>query len=207
MKYVKILGLAAVAAMALMAFVGASTASAADVLCENNITTPCSQKVLPGGIIKAEALDPKLTASTPVTCEKSTVTLEVSNNNGLTNPTGKVTGLTWTNCIETNTGVACTVTTSNLPYHAEVTTPGPNLTVKTGGTGNPGAKVVCGGFLSCTFANEHFTLGIDSGNPAKVTAVETELKLLSGFLCPSTAKWDATYVAEAPTSAIYVKTS
>jgi hypothetical protein len=42
MKYVKILSLAAVAAMAMMAFVGAGTASAT-VLCHTT-TTPCSQK-------------------------------------------------------------------------------------------------------------------------------------------------------------------
>ncbi len=40
-KYAKILGLAAVAAMALMAFVGTGTASAT-VLCKTNLTTGCA---------------------------------------------------------------------------------------------------------------------------------------------------------------------
>jgi hypothetical protein len=209
MKYLKILGLAAVAAMAVMAFVGASTASAADVLCENNTSTPCNAKVATNGVITAEAKDPILTASPQVTCESSTVSLKVTNNTGLTNPTGEITALNWTGC-KTTTGIitSCTVTTQNLPFHAEVTTPGPNLTVKPhSGGGNPGANVVCGGFLSCTFSNTDFTLPIVSGNPAHVTASEVELKLLSGAFCPSTAKWDATYVAESPTQSIFVKSS
>ena len=41
MKYVKMLGLAAVAAMALMAFLGASSASAT-VLCKTHITSGCA---------------------------------------------------------------------------------------------------------------------------------------------------------------------
>jgi hypothetical protein len=208
MRYLKILGLAAVAAMAAMAFVGASTASAADVLCENNTSSPCTAKVATNGLITAEAIDPKLTASPEVTCESSMVSIKVTNNNGLTNPTGEVTGLSWNGC-KTTTGIitSCTVTTQNLPFHAEVTTPGPNLTVKPhSGGGNPGAHIECGAILNCTFANTDFTLPITGGNPAHVTASGVELKLLSGF-CPSSAKWDATYTAESPTSSIFVKSS
>jgi hypothetical protein len=207
MKHVKMLGLVAVAAMAFMAFVGASSASAADRLCETN-TTPCTSPVATNGVINAEAKDPILTGSTELTCEKSTVSAKITKNDGTVAPTGEITALSWTNCKDLTHGVGCTVTTNNLPYHAEVTTPGPNLTVKPGPSGvTPRATAVCAGFINCTFTNTDFTLPIDVGSPASVTAVAVKLSNTGGFLCPAEAFWDAKYVAESPTSSIFVSAS
>jgi hypothetical protein len=205
MKHVKMLGLTAVAAMAFMAFVGAGSASAADRLCETN-TTPCTSPVATNGIIKAEATDPLLTPD--ITCASATVTMKVTKNDGTVSPTGEITGLSWTTCKDTTHGVGCTVTTGGLPYHAEVTTPGPNLTVKAGPGGlAPRATAVCGGFINCTFTSPDFTLPIDVGSPASVTANAFSLSNTGGFLCPVSTSWDAKFVAESPTSSLFVSSS
>jgi hypothetical protein len=207
MKHVKMLGLVAVAAMAFMAFVGASSASASDRICETN-TTPCTSPVAVNGIIKAEAKDPILTGSTEITCASSTATGKVTKNDGTANPTGEVTGLTWTGCKDLTHGINCTVTTGGLPYHTEVTTPGPNLTVKAGPSGvTPRATAVCAGFINCTLTNTDFTLPIDVGSPSSVTVNGVKLSNTGGFLCPAEVFLDAKYVAESPTSSLFVSAS
>ena len=214
MRVLKILGFAPLAATVLMAVVGASTASAADRLCETN-TNPCNAPVAVGGIIRAEATDPILTGGLVitealVTCGSSTATVKLTGNSGATNPTGEVTALTWTGCKEVVFGGGCAVTTVNLPYRAEVVTPSPNLTVTAhSGGGSPGAKVVCGGSISCTFQRADLTLPIDVGSPASLTTNEIELeKVAGGGLCPSgPVYWDAKYVAESPTSSLFVSSS
>lgn len=206
MKYVKMLGLAAMAAMAAMALAGASTASATDILCETN-TTPCTSPVAEGGTITAQATHPLLTGAVELTCASSTMTIEITSNDGTTDPMGKVTGLTWSGCKDlTHFGIGCTLTTQNLPYNAEVVTPGPSLTVEPGsGEGNPGATVVCGGLVSCTFERSDVTLPIDVGSPASVTANAVELeKTAGGGSCPEASIWDAEYIAESPISSLFV---
>jgi hypothetical protein len=120
-----------------------------------------------------------------------------------------VTALSWTNCKDLTHGVGCTFSTGNLPYHAEVITPGPSLTVRAGPSGvSPRVTAVCAGFINCTFTNINFTLPIDVGAPASVTANGVKLLNTGGFLCPSgEAFWDAKYVAESPTSSIFVSAS
>lgn len=213
MRHLKTISLAAVAAMAVTVFVGVSSASALDILCENNTSTPCNAKVAVGAIIKAEATTPLFTDEANVHCDKSTLTLKVTKNDTTNGATGEVTGLTWTNCRTTGFGVfntSCTVTTQNLSYHAEVTTPGgaANLTVKSGGSGSPGIDFVCGAIYSCTFLNTDLTLPIGSGNPASITANEAVLEEVAGNgSCPEETFWDAKYVAESPTGALFVRSS
>jgi hypothetical protein len=206
MKHVKVLGPVAAATMVAMACVGASWALAADVLCENNTSTPCNAKVAVNGIIKAEATTAVITSDPHPICEKSTLTLKVTKNDGIANPTGEVTGLSWTNCatappFPTN----CNFTTQNLPYHFEVTTPGPNLKIK-GKSGNPGVEVVCGTEVNCTFSKAEFSLVIDSGNPVSFTANGIPLEM-AGSKCPPEAAWDANYFGESPTGSIWVRNS
>jgi hypothetical protein len=206
-KHVKILGLAAVAAMALMAFVGASSASAT-VLC-NVSTSPCPAGGIYGSgqVIKGTASNAELTSTgigfPNVICGTSKTETKIENAGGAAaTVTGQVTALTFENC-KTSTGIECKVEVENLPYHAEVhwtEESDGTLTVKTGGTGNPGATVICGTVISCTFSKSLFTLSVTGGNPAHVTAAQVPLELTKIGACPASATWDATYVATSPTS-------
>src|SRR5215470_1129708 len=82
MKYVKMLGLAAVAAMGLMAFLGASTASAT-VACKTQLTANCHSSgwAYPAGTLWDASLEPGSTAILEATsggtledtCTESTV--------------------------------------------------------------------------------------------------------------------------------------
>jgi hypothetical protein len=212
MKYLKMLGLAVIAAAAVTAFLGAGSASAT-VLCTEN-TEPCNTEhpagkmYKPGDLIHGVATDPLLTASPEITCASSTVTLEVSTTgSAATSPTGKITELTFSTC-KVNSGIfsgtPCTVTSIRKPYSATATLgtkPNGTLTVVSGGSGSPGAKIICGGFLECTFSNTDFSLPITGGaaNVAAVTAKEVPLTIEGGgFGCPASAKWDAVYKATTP---------
>lgn len=106
MKYVKIMGLAAIAAAALMAFIGASTASASmGVLCKNNTSTEmCTEPYGVGQMIHAQ-LQAGATATlksgtlTIDTCKKSTVTADITRAGSTTETgTAEITSLTWEEC-------------------------------------------------------------------------------------------------------------
>ena len=213
MRFIKMLGLAAIAAVAAMAFVGAGSA-AATVLCKQapNAENKCAagQSYGVGTIIKGTAQNAVLTSDlSNVTCEHSETEAEVSNaGSASTTVTGSIKKLTFTGC-KTAGLVGCTVTVQNLPYHAEVHAgEGGNgsLTVKTGGKGKPGATVVCVGVINCTFNNTLFNLPVEGGNPAAVLANEVALER-EGGTCGKEAFWDATYTAIAPNTAIWVASS
>jgi hypothetical protein len=209
-KYIKILGLAAVAAAALMAFVGASSASAT-VLCTETptgtspATCPSAQTYGPNTVITGTATNAVLTNTiSNVTCSHSVTEAETTTTGGAAaTVTGDIVSLSFTGC-KTATEVPCEVTVENLPYSAEVHwvsgTHNGTLTVKSGGTGNPGATVICGSLIRCTFSNSLFNLGVTGGEPAHVTAANVPLSLNSLGACPLTATWDATYEATSPTN-------
>lgn len=207
MRYLKVLGLAAVAAMAVMAFLGASSASAT-VLCTQTLTTcpgghETNEMYEPGDIIVGTATNARLTSDLAnVKCSNSETEAELETTGGASETvTGTIIGLNFTGCkTEQVIPVNCTVTVNNLPYNTEVHwTEGHNgqLTVTSGGGGNPGATVVCIGVINCTFSNTLFSLPIDGGNPAKVTANKVNL-LRNGGLCGNEAFWDATYESTTP---------
>jgi len=209
-------GLAMIAAVAAMAFIGASSASAT-VLCE---TTPTGTNpaichtgwdIGANAIIKGTAVNPELTSNlADVVCAHSETEAEITNTGGASSTvTGTIKTLKFTQCKTTVTNVPCNVTVENLPYHAEVHwitgTHDGTLTVKEhNGKGAPGATVTCASVIECTFDSDLFDLDIDGGNPAVVTAEEVPLTNNGGAICPSTAKWDATYKAVGTTTAIWV---
>lgn len=201
MKYAKILGLALVAAAALIAFVGAGSASAT-VLCKNG-TSPCSEIYGAGTTIKGKSTNAVLTSNlATVACTESNTTAEVTNQGSAsTTVTGTITALSFSGCTASAGTVSCEVSVNNLPYHAEVHwTSGVNgtLTASSGGSGSPGANVVCGTLISCTFERTLFTLPVNGGNPANIVAnkVSLERTPFGGTpLCGTEAFWDATYTA------------
>jgi len=206
MKHLKVLGLAAVAAMALMAIVGAGTASASE-LCSTN-TAPCTgtkygQDTTISAQLKSGTVAFLTNSISNVACKKSTVLITTTNAGTTGEPVkGQApspNGLTFSEC-STASGTACTVTVQNLAYNGTLTatTKGNGtLTVQSGGSGDPGATVVCGFLINCTFSTASATLSFTGGSPAVAAANGISLSRSGGF-CPSTSTWDAEYEVTSP---------
>lgn len=207
MKCIKTLSLVAIVAVGVLAIAGTTAASAAERLCETN-TNPCNSPVATNGIITAEATFPKITGEVEIDCASSTMRIRVTENSGIGSPKGELEGLTWTLCKDfTHFGIGCTMTSQWLPYRVEFNTP--TLTVKAGlAAPSPAFKVVCGGFISCTFSRTDFSLSFDVGAPASVTVNAVQLETTAGGgLCPDEAFLDAKYVFESPTSSLFLSSS
>jgi hypothetical protein len=199
MKYIKMLGLAAVAAAALMAFVGAGTASAA------KLTSPAGTVVPVGTVIKAEnegkvVLDPPFGA---IECSKSIVEGKVTNAGGITIIEGKevtdtvkgeITTLDFTECNATVT----VLKKGTLEIHSlgngngTLTSNGAEVTVQFVGT-------------HCIFTTSNTDLGTvtGSGNTKSNATLDISATIprtggSSGIFCGSTAAWTGAYKVTAP---------
>jgi hypothetical protein len=154
-----------------------------------------------GTVIKAQlkaGTIANLTTSTGnVTCSTSSVEGKTSNAGGAGVPvTGEITSLKFSNCtMDVFGSPSCTVTSVGIPTSVEANATGGGNGTMT--TGEAGATVVCAGFINCTFTAPGIELGVTGGNPAHVTA-NAEKLTGGGSLCPSEAKWDATYEVTAP---------
>jgi hypothetical protein len=201
MKYVKILGLAAVAAAALMTFVGASMASAT-VLCSTT-TTPCNAKVASGtriGYVSEGSLLIRETGGETLdTCKKSKITGE-----NTSSTTGTTTTLDWEECTF--------ITTTVLLGKLEVTGP---LTGTSNGTivSDAEDKVTMSipFFGSCVYGHPAgVSLGtLTEGKPATFDANSVTTKRSgSSITCPQTSLFSGTYTMNEPeNTTIAVETS
>jgi hypothetical protein len=206
MKYVKILGLAAVAAMALMAFAGAGTASAS-TLCQTTVDScPAAWDYPTGTAISASLTSASATLEvsglTEDTCTTSAVAGTTSNTGSSSETVeGAIGTLTFTNCTNTTKVLA----KGNLEVHADG---GHGAGILTG-KGNR-VTVVAFGFISCVANTGTGTnLGtIDEPANATSDAVVTVNATipLEGAGCPANAQWTATYTVTSPTP-LYVSTS
>lgn len=203
MKYLKMMGLAAVAAMALTAFAGAGSASAT-ALCSAN-EEECASPFGSGTAIEASLkTGTKAVLKTDlatVECNKSTTTGKTTSGAGAS-VTGVVESLSFTEC-KTTGGTNCTATAVSLPYSGSITATGGgngSLAVTKGsGGGNPGATVTCLGVIECTFRTSSAALSVTGGSPAVAKAAGIELAERAGLLCPSKeAKWTAEYSVSKP---------
>jgi hypothetical protein len=209
MKYLKMLGLAAVAAAALTALIGVGSASALGGAICSTATTPCSSK-WPAGTEMEFSLksggSARLTTtegSTLDTCTSSTVSGTLTSNPGGATPaSGKNDSITWG---------GCTVTTDTIPGKEG----GLQIVASSAGSGavsaNATIEVTVNVFSSCNYGvNSGTFLGNISegeGTAAKFTANAVAKKLAGGFLCPETTKWVAEYVLTKPSSTtFYVST-
>jgi hypothetical protein len=198
MKHVKMLGLAVVAAAALMAFVGAGTASANGRIC-STATNPCGSPWPTGTFIEfslKSGTSARLTTtegSTLDTCTSSSVNGTLEKNSAGSTAEGKNSAVNWG---------GCTVTTDTiLPGGLKITAEG-------GGNGtvssNAKIEVTVNVFSSCNYgveANSPIgTLDEGLGSAAKFTANAIAKKLNGGFLCPETTKWTAEYVLTKPSN-------
>lgn len=204
MKHVKTLGLAAVAAMALMALVGAGTASATGgVLC-STATDPCTAPwSTPQPLVfslQGSAHLEDTNGNTLDTCTGSTVEGELTSNKSGGEATGKNTNIAWSSCSATT----------------DTTKPGKlRITALANGNGtlysDEEIKVTINIFGSCEYG---VTNGVDLGTltegkgTSAVFHAEAIATRLSGFICPTTAKWTATYVLTTPKeTTLYVSKS
>jgi hypothetical protein len=186
MKYAKILGLAAAAAMALMAFVGAGSASA-------TVLTSPTGTVLPEGTVieatqKGSAVLEETGGTTLDTCTGSTASGKTIEKEG-TPLRGNIETLDWSGCI------APTVTTVNGSLSVEATGE-ENGTV----SGN-GSKVTVGIFgVSCIYGTGGgTTLGTATGGEPATIDINAAINLQEGgLLCPKTTRWTATYTVTKP---------
>jgi hypothetical protein len=220
MKYLKILGLAAVAAMALMAFAG--TASA-DVLCKTAPngagecpTTGGNEDYAAGTKFVAESSSAKLTveggAVSSITCS-SKVALENSETGSNAHPgaiAGKVTDVEWSNCVASN-GSNCTASTTT-GYTGSISATDDEGNGKVHVTGTARTTVDCSVFgfsFKCvyTLPSTGISLSVLGGNPASIVASSQPLVLAESiFGCGSGAKWDATYKLTGTNTALWVAT-
>jgi len=190
-KWIKNLALAAIAAAALMALIGAGTASATQLCTDSGgICTEYS-----GNITGTSTNATLATNLANVECSHSETTINAFTSTG-TPILGEVTALSFTGCqTEGVVHTACTVTVKNLPYSASLE--GKTLTVSD--AVGAGAKVVCGTVLSCEFLTKSANLAITNGSPTVAVAKEVALSHETGAICPSTATWSATYSVTSPT--------
>jgi len=218
MKYVKMLGLAAVAAAALMAFVGASSASAT-VLCETpgtgsptGTTCPEAWGVGAGDAIHAVSEGNLVLTTgsefTQITCKKGTVTGTVVTEGSATETvkadSAKAGDLTWEECSTPNG--ACTVSTvaaGTLEIHwIEGTHNGTvtgNNTIVTSECNSIFGKI------HCIYKAANEDLGtLTGGETATADFESTPINIEpTSNLCPKEPKWDAKYVVTQP-DALYV---
>jgi hypothetical protein len=209
MKYVKILALAAVAAGALMAFIGAGTASASVICSTTADPCPAGQRWTNGITVDLSATtSTRLTnlanGSTIDTCKGGTVTGEFTQGTqgGVTTPTihTEKHELTWTEC----TFPTKTIKLGTLEIHKIAGTSNGTVT----GTGFE-VTINTVLFGSCIYGTgEKLDLGtITEGNPA-IFHAETPVKFISGgAACPTNTAWDATYAVTSPATTGSVSSS
>jgi hypothetical protein len=212
-KHLEVRCIAVVAAVGLMALLGASSASAT-VICKETptgtiSTARCDNDYVAKQVFKFKATNPVLTSDlySDVMCLSSEASVEQANTGGTGTPvTGKVTALTFSGCTETFFHFSCTVKAVGLPFSAEIHW----ISGTHDGTVevfNGRASVSCPFIgLNCVFGAAALDMELESGNPARVTTNEVELEMFEepNFTqCPTLANWDATYVATSPT-AIYI---
>jgi hypothetical protein len=205
MKHLKILGPAAVAAMALTALIGVSSSSAAE-LCSTN-TSPCTGTIYGSSTsisanLKAGTTSRLTSNFGAITCKKSTMAGKTTNGEGH----GEITTVSFTGCTDPFGG-SCTFNSVNPPFTVSTAaTGGGNGTITTTATEahetegkNPGMTVTCTGIgLNCTYSRAEMTLNVTGGNPATILAENESLEFTAGGFCPSETSWDYEYEITAP---------
>lgn len=207
MKYIKMLSLAAVAAMALMAFVGVGSASAT-TLCKTNVEPCPAEWDYPAGTVITGSLVPNTSAVlhagiANITCSESTAEIKTTETSG--EPLkGDLINLTFNGC-------NCRVSVLK-PLTANGTQAPGSITATGGGNGSVKlengveVEVECSGVV-CVYGGEATGLEVQGGNPAKLVATPEKVKIkkLSGsFLCTNPAEWTAEYQVTSPVGPLFV---
>ncbi len=194
MRYIKVLSLAAIVAVAAMAFIGTGSASAAvkrTVLCKVNqpLCKAANLWTLPATVL-AKSTVALLLGNLTVECEsETTIVAETADADRLL---GKITALTWSNCKGCTEATTTKLATGSLFPDLEKGKEGNGKLVTTSETtvllkGCTVFKVDC--TASAATAELLFSGGkINSTALAEAKEVKTSL---TGFGCGSEGKWDA----------------
>lgn len=184
-------GALAVMLLALFAIAATGSASATELCTDSECTT-----VYPTGTKLSFSLKPGTTSvlksgggTTIATCTESTVSGKTSNESGATISVG-IESMAWGGCSQTTD----TVATGSLSIEG--------FSGTTNGTiSGSGSEVTFGVFgVSCTYGTGTGTkLGTLTRGEEPILPISTTLpKRAGGFLCPSTAGWEAEYVLTEP---------
>lgn len=192
MKYVKMLGLLAIAAAALMAFAG--TASATTLTNGSGVFYP------KGTVIHAEA-EGTVTLHPPIgdiTCTSSTVQGEVEK------PGGAAESETVSGPIGTLTFGGCNAAVTVLkPGTLEIHTKEKGVNNGNGTLTSNGAEVTVVAFgIHCVFTTSNTDIGTVTGSKTKDATLDIEATIPrtgGSFLCGSTAQWTGSYTVDKPT--------
>ena len=190
MRYVKILGLAAIAAGALMAFVGAGTASA-DVLCTTNTTNECASGWRVTHIVASQVGTGvlKTTGGTTLdTCSGASVESEDTEGSETHEPGGAITSLTWSGCSATTT----TINNGKLTIRTKETAGGvhDNTVV----ADNTRVTIQLFGITCVYGSGEEKSLGDLTVGQDPILHINVAIpKIEGGGLCPASGQWEATF--------------
>jgi hypothetical protein len=204
MKYLKMFGLAAMAATALMAFVGAGTASAT-VLCKNNLNTEkCSEPYPAGTKIEATSIGTaKLdTSFKTIECNKVSGSGKLLQaGSSTTTPVGGEGTVTFSEC---NCEVKVLKTGTGEIHHIAGTDNG-TLT-STGAEATVSCSTIFG-TVHCIYASNNTDAGtLTGGNPAKEKVTMEVPRLPTSGLCSEQATVTAEYEVTSP-KPLYVAAS
>jgi hypothetical protein len=187
MKYVKMLGLLAVAAAALMAFAGTASATS---LTSSAGSTP----TIEASAGKTELHPGSGTSFLTVSCNKSTVSGTVSSHGAGVTVGGTISTLTFTECTDTVT----ILQKGSLEVHPEPETTGNGVLTSTGAE----IRIHTSEGPVCTFKTSGTKIGKVTGTHATggkaVLDIESASIPASGFLCPSFGVWTGSYTVDSP---------
>jgi len=212
MRYMKMLGLAVVAALALTALVGAGSASAV-TLCKKNVAPcPAGENYPLGTVIEGHTshfyIETTGGLQNPnVTCTTSTFSGKTTSVTASpTSLTGTIDKWTFVHCTEDITKGLCTVQVTNSPQTAHITTAG----ASSNGNGRltiTGFEItfLCESLGTSSFGVDHclykgdVVMNVVGGSPATATSPASVSSRSGGdFGCPSTAHIVAKYTITKP---------
>jgi hypothetical protein len=183
MKYVKMLGLLAVAAAALMAFAGTASATI--------LTSPSGTTYT--GEIKAEAGTTELHGPfTTVSCKKSTVAGSVESHGASTTAGGKISSLTFTEC---NFPVTV-LKAGSLEIHTSGESANGNGTLT-----SSGAEItIATSIANCIFTTSSTDVGTLTGGTPATLAINSAGIPRTGhsIFCGSKGTWTGSYTVSTP---------
>lgn len=209
MKYVKMLGFAAMAAMGLLALLGAGSASAT-TLCKTQLTSGCdaagwaypSGTVIDGSLEGTSSLE--TTGGTVLdTCKGGTIKMVTTNIGSSSETTsGGIEVLTWVECTKTTNSVS-TGTGSHTYGTVEIhwVSGTDNGTV----TGNNTKVTINTIFGSCTYGTAAGGTHVGTltarpgGNSMATLHIEATIPLIEGpGTCPTSGRWTGSYTVTEP---------
>jgi len=212
MRYMKMLGLAVVAALALTALAGVGSASAT-TLCKKTVSPcPAGETYALGTVIEGHTSSVTLETTeglfNPViTCATSTFSGKTTSVTASpTSLTGSIERLTFTGCIDSVAAGFCSTVVANLPLTAHITTAG----ASSSGNGTltlTGFEItfLCHAMGTSSFGVDHcrykgeVVMGLTGGTPASALANNQTLTKSGGdFGCPNKADWTAKYTITKP---------